>query len=401
MAFCVDTSRNKTRVSEDNWVREDNWVTIDHSANPEKKKLEIAPKIIQDLGVCLQNWHLDSFRKNEKSEHSEKKIFLYLNGKELNVKTFDCLTSKSFFSRIPVPNDRTIEETIAHLKKCEIVNLDDNVPSFLEPFIKYKIDSKRLSLISFNGDLVWQMYDKESSTKKRLRISVLEGTSINPKMISYTRALFNKHIKGTEGVSKAERISYLRDMEIKKIEELGLDWRVHIQPKSEKSLIENRLSVSKSCWAVTFIVTPDGPGSCKCHAAAIFEGLNEEGKYFMHLTHFTGDEISSKEMSNPQSLRYTKRSMVWMRSSNKVLEMLEAIKSEKKEDPYPKFALSGFFSIFSKGEHNCLTWISQYLKWFLGIDLLAKNKFKTLIAVPKNVHKPEYYKKREVTQHRI
>ncbi|WP_059360478.1 hypothetical protein [Parachlamydia acanthamoebae] len=133
--------------------------------------------------------------------------------------------------------------------------------------------------------------------------------------------------------------------------------------------------VDRYAWAIT-IIAEGGMGICYgicCkgnHAEMITEGFSdgtvagtdgkpvEEGKYFVCLSHFTGNSIESK-MINPEELKYKRRTYTWLVDSSLGKKMLDEI--NKDSHNIPKFSITGVDSIFSKGKHSCFTWLIEKL----------------------------------------
>ncbi|MEK7339583.1 MAG: hypothetical protein AABZ92_02575, partial [Verrucomicrobiota bacterium] len=116
---------------------------------------------------------------------------------------------------------------------------------------------------------------------------------------------------------------------------------IEIEPISAPSVIDERVRVSKFTWAVTLVTHTGSEGN---HARIIIEGINdgfhdeeaprigiakkvEIGEKFIHLADYS-PQIQSGLLS-PDALEYETRTEIWMRSSNKVKKMLEAIKKEQ------------------------------------------------------------------------
>ena len=131
----------------------------------------------------------------------------------------------------------------------------------------------------------------------------------------------------------------------------------------------------------------------------------KEGEKFIHLAHFL-PRIESGLLS-PKDLEYQTRTEIWMRTSDKVQEMLRRIEKEQslpKEERTRKYNMRGKDAIFplwdprenawfNRGEagDNCYTWDKDHLK-ALGID--PGSSWKDYIAaVAINYTKnPEEYK---------
>ncbi|MGE4574320.1 U-box domain-containing protein [Parachlamydia sp.] len=137
--------------------------------------------------------------------------------------------------------------------------------------------------------------------------------------------------------------------------------------------MDKHKQVDRYTWAIT-IIAEGGIGisygmCCKGnHAEIITEGFSDgtvagadgkpvkEGKYFVCLSHHTGNEIESK-MIDPEKLRYKRRTPTWLASSSLGKKMLEEINKDLHNTP--KFSITGTDSIFSKGKHSCFTWSTE------------------------------------------
>ncbi|MGL5264226.1 MAG: hypothetical protein ACRDAI_06625 [Candidatus Rhabdochlamydia sp.] len=120
---------------------------------------------------------------------------------------------------------------------------------------------------------------------------------------------------------------------------------IEIEPISEPSVFDPRVRVSKFTWAVTVITTED---FCKSHAAIVIEGINdgffnreaylsigaeiEIGEKFIYLAEF--NPPVEAYLLFPSQLKYEKRTEIWMKTSDKVQEIIRDIGKEVlKENP--------------------------------------------------------------------
>ncbi|VHO03601.1 hypothetical protein [Candidatus Rhabdochlamydia sp. T3358] len=184
---------------------------------------------------------------------------------------------------------------------------------------------------------------------------------------------------------------------------------IEIEPISLPSVIDERVRVSKFTWAVTLVTHTGSEGN---HARIIIEGINdgfydeeapqigtakkvEIGEKFIHLADYS-PQIQSGLFS-PDALEYETRTEIWMRSSDKVKKMLEAIKKEQyfpayrrpfnfygKNSKFYQFTPWGKkWRIFSgKVGDNCFTWARDKLK-MINIDL-GEGYTDLVVAMAKN-----------------
>ncbi|VHO03603.1 hypothetical protein [Candidatus Rhabdochlamydia sp. T3358] len=184
---------------------------------------------------------------------------------------------------------------------------------------------------------------------------------------------------------------------------------IEIEPISLPSVIDERVRVSKFTWAVTLVTHTGSEGN---HARIIIEGINdgfydeeapqigtakkvEIGEKFIHLADYS-PQIQSGLFS-PDALEYETRTEIWMRSSDKVKKMLEAIKKEQyfpayrrpfnfygKNSKFYQFKpLDKEWRIFSgKVGDNCFTWARDKLK-MINIDL-GEGYTDLVVAMAKN-----------------
>lgn len=170
---------------------------------------------------------------------------------------------------------------------------------------------------------------------------------------------------------------------------------VEIEPISKPSRIDERILVSKFTWCVTLITHEGSTGD---HTKIIVEGIND-GFYSRETPRIKNEEtsdigekftymgelnppITTKLFLSSKELLYDTRTELWMRTSDKVKKMLEAIEEEKLLNP-PTFNFWGIHSVFYRvrprdnlpffdlsGQigNNCFTWARNKLE-MLDIDL--------------------------------
>lgn len=190
---------------------------------------------------------------------------------------------------------------------------------------------------------------------------------------------------------------------------------IEVEPISAPSTIDKKVCVSKFTWAVTLVTHTGCFGN---HAQIIIEGINdgffdqnsarikaakeiEIGEKFIHLADFS-PKIEYGLLS-PDDLKYETRTETWMRSSDQVKKMLEAIE-ETKYRPKDKLHPFNFFGIHSKfykfnlykfnfsgkiGD-NCFTFLREKLK-MIDIDI-GESYVDLIAAMVKNYtrNKKEY-----------
>lgn len=289
----------------------------------------------------------------------------------------------------------TAEMTLQYVSRCHIV-LDGRDPHFSPCYYLKETESSKISLLkSLNNQFLWSFHDKVSQITKWSPFNLSTQPSIRcHKEASEAISLIRPSL--TDNGNK-----YFKDFDV-----YGIDinssgevpFTVFMEPKSFPSRIDDRIRVSKFMWAVTVIAND---GICGNHAEIIIEGINDKagtlvvdvgdnnggpkafiptekipvGESFIWKSHFS-PRIESIKIT-PEELTYQERTQVWMVSSQKVHEMLQAIKEEclvdwdnRDQGGYlrNKFSPFGKSSIFAAGGHNCFTWIVEKLK-MLGIFL--------------------------------
>lgn len=162
---------------------------------------------------------------------------------------------------------------------------------------------------------------------------------------------------------------------------------VEIEPISFPSEIDNRMLVSKFTWAVTLVTHG---GDFDNHAQIVVEGLNDgyftlessvfktmkpilTGEKFVYLSDLKPPVRSG--LLPPNNLLFATRTEIWMRDSNKVKEMMEAIQKEKNlPKGYLNFNSTGRESLLHKvplinklkrcknAGDNCFTWARDKLQ---------------------------------------
>lgn len=183
---------------------------------------------------------------------------------------------------------------------------------------------------------------------------------------------------------------------------------IEIEPISISSVIDERVRVSKFTWAVTLVTHMGSEGN---HARIIIEGINDGfyneetprigiakkvdiGEKFIHLADYS-PQIQSGLLS-PDALEYETRTEIWMRSSDKVKKMLEAITKEQyfpsyrrpfnfygKTSKIYKLIWDKKWNIFSgKTGDNCFSWARDKLK-MVDIDL-EEGYLDLVVAMAKN-----------------
>ncbi|MDP1880223.1 MAG: hypothetical protein Q8K60_04715 [Parachlamydiaceae bacterium] len=161
---------------------------------------------------------------------------------------------------------------------------------------------------------------------------------------------------------------------------------IEIEPISMPSKLDERVLVSKFTWAVTMITGPKG--ASKNHAAIVIEGLandffrntinNEilDGEYFMFKSEINPPIVSyfyHENVYRSDCKEGIRRSEIWMRQSDKVIQMLENIDEEKNSNRKKresgqalKFNSTGRKSIFfdegQKGGPSCFDWAREHLE---------------------------------------
>ena len=162
---------------------------------------------------------------------------------------------------------------------------------------------------------------------------------------------------------------------------------VEIEPISESSVFDPRVRVSKFTWAVTVITTEH---FSKSHAAIVIEGINdgffnreaclststeiEIGEKFIYLAEFN-PPVEAHLLSLSQ-LEYEKRTEIWMRTSDKVQEIIRDIGREVSKETSRRFNIRGknallpnitytkkkLVAFFELPGDNCYTFTKDHVK---------------------------------------
>lgn len=191
---------------------------------------------------------------------------------------------------------------------------------------------------------------------------------------------------------------------------------IEIEPMSKPCVIDPRVRVSKFTWAVTVITTE---GVSSSHAAIIVEGINEGffnreaclsmgteieiGGKFIYLADFSPPVRAC--LLSPSELKYLKRTEIWMRTSDKVQEMIRNIGAELLRKNRRWFNIRGKNAIFPNITHtkkkfitfsaepgdNCYTFNRDHLK---TLDIDPGASFIDFIAAMARFYtkNPESYK---------
>ncbi|MBA3239139.1 MAG: hypothetical protein H0T62_12430 [Parachlamydiaceae bacterium] len=193
---------------------------------------------------------------------------------------------------------------------------------------------------------------------------------------------------------------------------------VEFEPISASSRIDSRANVSKFMWAVTIVTGPQG--TSKSHAAIIIEGLTNDmfmetiddtrqsGEYFMLraelnppiVINYFPEEEYKRDLKNGME-----RTEIWMKPSDKVLEMLKSAIDEKienrkrsKNGEALKFNSWGKNSVLGDKKrnlngHSCFTWSREKVS-LLDIHL-GKGWFEQILVFPRNFTKSfSFYEKK-------
>ena len=329
--------------------------------------------------------------------HPSMEVSLIRNGKKLECLTLNIKTRQCTLVEVPIEQEKTVDQKIAELAKCAIVDLEEDVPSFEEPYRQFDWQNYKISLSQFKNDLIWQIFNQKDQTI--CRFSVKSGTYLDfSQCLGYTKKLYRKYIMDNKiHISNEERVNFLKKFKITQIERsknTHTPWIVHVRPFSQPSRLDNRLHATQFCWLVT--MTSEGENNSGNHAAIVMEGLDVENKYFMHKAEF--DPPVRSKVIHPKDLDYDERTEIWSFSSKKVKKMLEAIDNQacRKNPHRPSFNKKGIYSLNAKGSHNCCTWALENLKTYLNIDL-GKSPFRLAMTHTKHfTRKPSYYKNKPV-----
>lgn len=352
-------------------------------------------KVIRDRAL-RHEWHISELRTNNGTVYPPTTIIIKRKNEKISWKTPD----DEVGTPIPIPEEFNARTIFLHLRdNCEIVDLaDDGTPTFGEPYHKWNVDGIEVIFHRFSKELVLQLRSEREINHRMLLLEVAKPDS---RCSEYTKKLFVQHVVYNESsfsnfkdntyngptTTREECAAFLKDFTITKIEKNPYDgrWEIYLLPQSKNSRFNEKVKVSKFCWAVTFVA--EG-----LHAVIIIEGLDDNGKYFMHKVDFTGAKLRSK--LHPKDLKFHQRSQIWTVSKEKVIEMLNAIEKEKSAGKLPEFFIAGKKSIIGGGAHNCTTWAKEKLK-LLDIDLdTLEGKILGVFftAAPNFTHNPDYYK---------
>lgn len=181
---------------------------------------------------------------------------------------------------------------------------------------------------------------------------------------------------------------------------------IEIEPFSVKSRIDERAMVSKFTWSVTVITGPEGPAGN--HTSILIEGIDSsnfsfgatQGQYFMCQAHWV-PPIKTRFI-NDDKFKYwlnqgIRRSHIFMRSSQKVSQMLTQILKERDEHSeiiqsgkQVQWTRWGKYSKYGNGTHNCMTWAMEKLA-FAEIHLhISKNPYVIIIPSMYTKHPLEF-----------
>lgn len=177
---------------------------------------------------------------------------------------------------------------------------------------------------------------------------------------------------------------------------------IEIEPISVHSLIEQNAKISKFTWSVTLITGPQG--YLFNHASILIEGIAssnfsfgvKEGEYFMcqaHLVPPVKTRLITKEKFKSWFKDGFGRSVVWMRSSQKVSNMLMEIMKERHEQNeiiklgnLIEWSYLGKDSLYDNGSHSCISWAIE--KLILSDIHLPKSKTSKQITIPRMYTEP-------------
>ena len=199
-------------------------------------------------------------------------------------------------------------------------------------------------------------------------------------------------------MANIEKRQWERDRErIKALSAKSLSFILELEPKTVPSQLDERVLVSEFMWAVTLITYN---GDSNNHAQICFEGI-EKGKYFCQVGDFTGRKV---ELNSYDQVKFTTRSEIWMRPSEKVQDVMALIQKQASSGVAPSFSLFGKKSVvrlndeFRGGEPNCFDWARDMLQ-LLEIEFeqnpvkkAIKDKAEYLLAAAKYYTRaPDYY----------
>lgn len=197
---------------------------------------------------------------------------------------------------------------------------------------------------------------------------------------------------------------------------------IEIEPISEPSVFDPRVRVSKFTWAVTVITTEH---FSKSHAALVIEGINdgffnreaclsigaeiEVGEKFIYLAEFN-PPVEAYFLS-PSQLKYEKRTEIWMKTSDKVQEIIQDIGKEVLKENPRRFNIRGknaflpnitytkkkWVAFFELPGDNCYTFTKDHTK---KLDIDPGSSPADFIAAIARIYTkhPESYKDLPVQQ---
>lgn len=350
-----------------------------------------AIEVIGEIGECVYQWRLGELQKNGNIIHHAKQILLYKNEDELLGQSIDEHTNQ--ITEFQILFEGAIEEEIERLSDYAIVDFVDNAPRFDAPdYLKWVWEEElEISLFPFKQDLIWQVTNFNSGISSRS--SLAEGAKLNSeKCHKFTKDFFQKFTQNNGNITNAERIEFFKNFTVAKIERKGTwneEYQLYMVPLSQKSRIDPRVEVSSFTWGVTLVA--DGTGISKNHAVIVFEGIDEEGNYFLITAEFDGSRII---VDTPEQFRYDERTKIHMVPKEQVEVVLEVIREQQRE--YIGFSQYGSLSIFSGKKHNCCTWAMDILA-IMGIKF--KIPFGFIATATKTfTHGEKYFKKQKIKQ---
>ncbi|KAG6559957.1 hypothetical protein RHABOEDO_000205 [Candidatus Rhabdochlamydia oedothoracis] len=146
---------------------------------------------------------------------------------------------------------------------------------------------------------------------------------------------------------------------------------IEIEPISEPIVIDPRVRVSKFTWAVTVITTE---GVSRSHAAIVIEGINDGffnreaclststeidvGEKFIYLAEFN-PPVEAHLLSLSQ-LEYEKRTEIWMRTSDKVQEIIRDIGKEVLKETPRQFNIRGKNALLPNITYTKKKWVAFF-----------------------------------------
>lgn len=349
---------------------------------------------------------------------NEKTISFYQKDDTFNYSVFDHKMKKNEGSG-PLdwgPSPHTTEEKITHILECIPIFDGDTVSFTTYGVLMDACDSahRRIKLVVCEkGELIWRIF--EGSTKS-LCVSLDDAAVKATENCSRKSSALLKMLKSQ---NLAKKISILKNFRLKcwqannsldiyrwkvtsvakaqglKGQKVSPEWDVFspfksffrnflkamdkrdpldiwknlsqfsftLEPRAKKSRIDPRVRISPY-YSTVALVANRGP--CGNHAEILIEAI-ENGNYVMKKIHFVGpDGIKTKATS--EKLRYTQRTRLWKRSSEKI-EYRFRLNKSLKNTPI-KFNQLGIHSILTAccRAHNCTTWAVEQLKK-MDIDL--------------------------------